>query len=67
MLAGKCKLKLRTGKSLVDFEFMKTVFKYLVLLAAAAGLLVLSGCNTMEGFGKDLQKVGNEIEEAADK
>lgn len=27
----------------------------------------LAGCNTMEGLGKDIQKVGQEIEEEADK
>lgn len=28
--------------------------------------LMLAGCNTVEGFGKDVEKVGDEIEEAAD-
>lgn len=26
----------------------------------------ISGCNTVDGFGKDVKKVGDEIEEAAD-
>lgn len=26
----------------------------------------LSACNTVEGFGKDVQEVGEEVEEAAD-
>ena len=34
----------------------------LALLAAFA----LSGCNTVEGFGKDVKKAGGELEEAAD-
>ena len=29
-------------------------------------LIALSGCNTMEGFGKDLKKVGDKIEKKAD-
>lgn len=33
----------------------------LALLAAFA----LSGCNTVEGFGKDVKKAGGELEEAA--
>lgn len=40
------------------------------LILILASLLVfscLSGCNTMEGFGKDLKKVGGKIETAADK
>ena len=31
------------------------------------GILALSGCNTMEGFGKDVKKVGSSIEKAAEK
>ncbi|KXS39879.1 MULTISPECIES: entericidin A/B family lipoprotein [Modicisalibacter] len=37
-------------------------------LAIALALLMLAGlagCNTMHGFGRDVQKVGSEIEEAA--
>ena len=37
----------------------KVVF---VLLAAA---YVLAGCNTMRGFGQDVQKAGEKIEEKA--
>jgi entericidin A len=29
-------------------------------------IFALSGCNTMEGLGKDLQKVGSKIEKKAD-
>nr|WP_297460834.1 entericidin A/B family lipoprotein [uncultured Halomonas sp.] len=36
-----------------------------LLLAALALLVSLAGCNTMEGFGEDVEKVGSEIEEAA--
>ncbi|MBZ9559186.1 MULTISPECIES: entericidin A/B family lipoprotein [Modicisalibacter] len=36
-----------------------------LLLAALAALVFLAGCNTMHGFGRDVQKVGSEIEEAA--
>ena len=27
---------------------------------------LLSACNTVEGFGQDVQEVGEEVEEAAD-
>ena len=37
------------------------------LLTLVASLFVLAGCNTMEGFGKDVQKVGDKIEDAASK
>lgn len=37
---------------------------YLLLLAAAAAV-VLGGCNTIEGAGKDIQKAGEKIEDAA--
>jgi len=35
-----------------------------VLIAAA---LSLAGCNTMEGFGQDVQKAGESIEKAGSK
>ena len=41
---------------------MKTMIA--VLIAAA---LTLAGCNTMEGFGQDVQKAGDSIEQAGSK
>jgi entericidin A len=38
---------------------MKTLF------ALSIAALLLAGCNTMEGFGKDVQKVGSKVEGAA--
>ena len=35
------------------------------LLTLIVSLFVLAGCSTMEGFGKDVQKVGDKIEDAA--
>ncbi len=40
---------------------MKTILSILI-----AGLL-LAGCNTMEGFGKDVKKGGEKIEKAAER
>jgi entericidin A len=37
------------------------------IIALAAMALFLSGCNTMSGFGKDVQKVGSKVEGAAKK
>ena len=39
--------------------------KTLALLLALGG--ALAGCNTMRGFGQDLEKVGSKIENSADK
>lgn len=39
--------------------------KTLTLLVAA--LALLSACETMEGLGKDTQKLGNSISKAAEK
>lgn len=38
-------------------------------LVAYAGLAttVMTGCNTMEGLGKDIKKLGQKIEGSADK
>ena len=41
--------------------------KILVMLVVLLGVLGLSACNTMEGFGKDVSKVGDKIEKSADK
>jgi predicted small secreted protein len=37
------------------------------LLASLLASLVLTGCNTVEGFGKDVKKVGEKVEGAAAK
>jgi len=42
---------------------MKTIATWVALSSA----LVLAGCNTVKGFGQDLQKVGDKIEEKAKK
>ena len=39
--------------------------KYAAALLAIAFLL--AGCNTMKGFGEDMQKVGQKIEDSAKK
>ncbi len=37
------------------------------LITLIATLIVLVGCNTIEGVGKDVKKAGNTIEDAAKK
>lgn len=37
------------------------------IFALAAVLAVMSGCNTIEGVGKDIKKGGEAIEKAAEK
>ncbi|MDO8387759.1 MAG: entericidin A/B family lipoprotein [Polaromonas sp.] len=39
----------------------------LLTLSLAAMAFLLSGCNTARGFGQDLQKVGEKIEDKAKK
>jgi len=41
--------------------------KKLIALLLVAGLLAVSGCNTVKGVGQDLQKAGSAIEGAAKK
>lgn len=38
-----------------------------LLLLAVIGLCVLSGCNTVKGIGKDVQKVGEKVEQTSGK
>lgn len=44
---------------------MKTSLKILVSILALVCILATSGCNTAEGFGKDLQQGGKSIQKAA--
>ena len=37
------------------------------LLAMVAATVLLAGCNTIEGFGKDVKKGGEAIEKSAEK
>ncbi|MFP5391381.1 MAG: entericidin A/B family lipoprotein [Gammaproteobacteria bacterium] len=38
--------------------------KLFALIAIAAAVSCVSGCNTVAGFGKDVQKVGQKVEGA---
>jgi predicted small secreted protein len=37
------------------------------LITLIAALMLLAGCNTVEGIGKDVKKAGEKVEEAAKK
>ena len=41
--------------------------RWLTVFAMILALLGLTACNTVEGFGKDLSKLGDKIEQSADK
>jgi entericidin A len=41
--------------------------KTLTTLIALSFALALAGCNTVRGFGQDVQKVGDKLENAAKK
>ena len=41
------------------------MMKTIAMLIAAA--FVLAGCNTLKGFGEDMQKAGQKIEDTAKK
>lgn len=46
-----------------------TTMKYvgiLLPLLSAAGLTLLSGCNTIEGVGRDIERAGDAIQDEAD-
>ncbi len=44
-----------------------TIQKISVVLLLGTFVMSLAACNTVAGFGKDTQKVGEEIEEEAEK
>lgn len=44
---------------------MKNYFKPLVLSILFSNILLLTGCqNTVEGFGKDMQQAGSQIQKS---
>jgi predicted small secreted protein len=45
---------------------MKRVSVVLIPLLSAAGLTMLSACNTVEGVGRDVERAGNAIQDEAD-
>ncbi len=38
-----------------------------LLIVAFAGMVVLTGCNTVKGFGKDVSKTGEAVSDGAQK
>ena len=42
------------------------MFNRILAVLAAAFLLTLAGCNTMEGLGKDIKSLGGNIEKKAE-
>ncbi len=44
---------------------MRTVVRLVLTVTMLAGL-GLAGCNTMEGFGEDMKKTGEAIEDEAE-
>lgn len=44
-----------------------TFLRLLVLTACVAGMGVMAACSTTEGFGEDVGKLGNNIEDSAAK
>jgi predicted small secreted protein len=44
---------------------MRNVVKLVLATAAVAGVVALSACNTVEGFGKDVERGGEKLQDAA--
>jgi predicted small secreted protein len=42
------------------------MLKTLFVAALVAGVIMLGGCNTVAGVGKDIEKVGDKIENKAE-
>lgn len=40
-------------------------FRHFAILAALLGLLAFTGCRTMEGAGKDIERAGEKIQDNA--
>jgi predicted small secreted protein len=46
---------------------MEATMKQLIIAVLALCVVALTGCNTVEGMGKDIKKAGESIEKAANK
>jgi predicted small secreted protein len=44
---------------------MEATMKQLIISLLVLGVVVLAGCNTVEGVGKDIKKAGESIEKSA--
>jgi len=47
-------------------KFKKAFPQYLTVFVLSAATLVLMGCNTVRGVGKDIEKAGEVIQRGAD-
>jgi predicted small secreted protein len=54
-----------SGPHLFEENSMKRLFA--VLLLATFSIGTLSACNTMEGLGKDVKKLGEKVEDKANR
>jgi predicted small secreted protein len=43
------------------------IFKLVALAVFLLGTLAFTGCHTMEGAGKDIEKAGEKVQDAADR
>jgi predicted small secreted protein len=50
-----------------DLQHRSKAMKKLTLILATIAALAIAGCNTMAGVGKDVQKAGEKLEDAAKK
>jgi entericidin B len=44
---------------------MRKVMKVVLVVAGMCGLVALSACNTVEGMGKDIERGGEKMQDAA--
>lgn len=53
------------GIKLKEIEDMKIKFKLIIIVLALGSFLLLSGCNTTEGLGKDMEIGGKNLQKSA--
>jgi len=49
-----------------EIDMNRILVRWLGFVALAVGVVMLAGCNTVEGVGKDVKATGAAIERAAD-
>lgn len=65
---AKMKLQISIGICLFTFtDFDKEIHMKKLLITSLTALVVLTGCNTVKGFGKDVSKTGEAVSNTAEK
>ena len=53
------------GRAIQSLEYEETIMKTLFTLLMSSAFIVLPGCNTVVGVGKDIERGGEKVQDIA--